>query len=78
MPFALNEVRPPALERAVSIQRYARMGGVLLLVSLVAGGFGEGYVPSKLIVSSSAAMTAHNLQLFERFCRNRVICYSLH
>jgi len=69
MTSARNEVLPPALERAVSIQRYARMGGVLLLVSLVAGGFGEGFVPSKLIVSSSATVTAHNLQSFEALYR---------
>ena len=41
------------------------MAGVLLLVSLVAGGFGEGYVPAKLIVGSSASATAGNLKAFD-------------
>jgi hypothetical protein len=40
---------------------YARFGGVLLLLSLVAGGFGEGYAPSKLIVSADPAETLRNL-----------------
>ena len=36
----------------MTIQRYARIAGVLALLSLVAGGFGEAYVPSKLIVKN--------------------------
>jgi hypothetical protein len=35
---------------------------VLFLLSMVAGGLGEMYVPSKVIVSSDAAMTAENLR----------------
>jgi hypothetical protein len=35
----------------MNVQRYARIAGVLILLSLVAGGFGEAYVPSNLIVS---------------------------
>lgn len=44
--------------------RYARIIGVLLLVSIVAGGFGEFYVPSKLIESADAAATARNFRMF--------------
>jgi Domain of unknown function (DUF4386) len=51
--------------RAASVQMYARIAGVLLLLSLVAGGFGEAYVPSKLIVSSDATATAQNIKAFE-------------
>ncbi len=40
---------------------YARIAGVLFLLSLVAGGFGEFYVPSQLIVSADAAATAKNI-----------------
>ena len=40
---------------------YARIAGVLFLVSMVAGGFGEFYVPTKLIVSHDAAATANNI-----------------
>ncbi|OGA45868.1 MAG: hypothetical protein A3G24_18455 [Betaproteobacteria bacterium RIFCSPLOWO2_12_FULL_62_13] len=43
-------------------QRYARIAGVLFLLSIVAGGFGEAYVPSKLVVSGDAAATAANLR----------------
>ena len=47
--------------RAASVQTYARMAGVLLLVSLVVGGFGESYAPSTLIVPGNATATAHNI-----------------
>jgi hypothetical protein len=45
-----------------SVQRYARIAGVLFLLSIIAGGFGEVYVPSKLVVSGDAAATAENLR----------------
>jgi hypothetical protein len=47
-----------------NIQSYARAAGVLLLISLFAGGYGEGYVPSKIIVSNDAAATAANIKAF--------------
>ena len=40
---------------------YARIAGVLLLLSMVGGGFGEAYVPAKLIASSDATLTARNI-----------------
>lgn len=46
---------------AASIQTYARVAGVLGLVSIVAGGFGEAYVPSQLIVHTDAMATARNI-----------------
>jgi hypothetical protein len=49
----------------MNVQRYARIAGVLFLISMVAGGFGEAYVPSKLIVSGDAAATAANLRNFD-------------
>lgn len=49
----------------MNVQRYARIGGVLFLVSLVAGGFGEAYVPSKLIVAGDAAATWANIKNFD-------------
>jgi hypothetical protein len=45
----------------MSIQKYARIAGVLFLVSMIAGGFGEFYVPSTLIVSGDATATARNI-----------------
>jgi hypothetical protein len=47
--------------RRVSIQIYARTAGVLLLLTIVAGFFGEAYVPSRIIVSGNATATAHNI-----------------
>jgi hypothetical protein len=44
-----------------SVQAYARIAGVLFLLSFIAGGFGESYVPSRLIVSADANATAHNI-----------------
>jgi hypothetical protein len=48
----------------VNIQAYAKAAGILFFVSLVAGGFGEGYMPSKIIVSNDAAATAANIKAF--------------
>lgn len=44
------------------IQTLARIAGLLLLISFAAGGFGEAYVPMKLIVSGDPAATAHNIK----------------
>jgi len=49
----------------MNVQRYARIAGVLFLVSLVAGGFGEAYVPSRIIVSNDAAATIANVRNLE-------------
>jgi uncharacterized protein DUF4386 len=46
---------------SIIAQRYARVAGVLILLSLVFGGWGEAYVPSKLVVSGDAAATARNI-----------------
>src|SRR6202011_3243710 len=47
--------------RRSSVQTYARIGGVLFLVSIVAGGFGEGFAPSQLVVPGDAAATARHI-----------------
>jgi len=49
----------------MKVQRYARIAGVLFLLSMVAGGFGEAYVPSKLIVSGDPTATVANLRNFD-------------
>lgn len=49
----------------MNVQRYARIAGVLFLVSLVAGGLGEAYIPSKLIVARDAAATVANIKNFD-------------
>ncbi len=44
-----------------SINRTARIGGILYLIIIVAGIFGEAFVRSKLIVSGDATATAGNI-----------------
>jgi len=53
----------------MNVQRYARIAGALFLVSLVAGGLGEAYIPSKLIVAHDAAATVANIKNFESLYR---------
>jgi len=57
-----NEDRQLADTRAASVQTCARIAEVLFLLSFVAGGFGEAYVPSKLTMSADATATAHNIE----------------
>jgi len=47
----------------MTVQTYARIAGVLFLLSFVAGGFGEAYVPSRLMVSDDATATAINIHV---------------
>ncbi|HSU89922.1 MAG TPA: DUF4386 domain-containing protein [Sporolactobacillaceae bacterium] len=49
----------------ISPQTYARIGGVLYLIIIVAGGFAEGVVRSRLIVAGDAAATAKNIMASE-------------
>src|SRR5947209_16938975 len=51
----------PTYLSAASVQKYARTAGILSLVTIIAGGFGEAYVQSKVIVSGDANATASNL-----------------
>lgn len=46
---------------APTIQRYARVAGVAMLLSIVFGGLGEAYLPAKIIVSGDAAASAANI-----------------
>src|SRR5689334_9751077 len=58
-----------------SAQTYARVAGVLLLVSIVAGGFGEGYAPSVLIHGDDAAATVAALKTQEPLFRLSFAAY---
>jgi hypothetical protein len=42
-------------------QTYAKLAGVLILISVIAGAIGEVYIPGKLIVASDAAATTQNI-----------------
>ena len=62
-------VRGQRAQARAAVQTYARIAGVLFLLSLVAGGFGEAYAPSKLIVSTDATATANNIVAFASLFR---------
>jgi hypothetical protein len=64
-----SEDRRLAQARAASVQTYAKIAGVLFLLSIVAGAFGEAYVPSKVIVSADATATAKNIIAFDSLFR---------
>ena len=70
-----THLRASATPSATSVQTYARVAGVLLLVSLVAGGFGESYAPSTLIVPGNASATAHNLLASDLLFRLGFLAY---
>ena len=44
-----------------TVQRYARIAGVLMLLSIIFGFIGEMILPGKIIVSGDAAATAANI-----------------
>src|SRR5712692_5879585 len=52
-----------------SPQLYARIGGVLYLIIIVIGLFGEAFVRDRLIVSGDAAATAANIMSHESLWR---------
>jgi hypothetical protein len=52
-----------------SVQTYARIAGVLFLLTMVTGFFGEVYVPSRIVVSGDAAATARNITAFNSLFR---------
>jgi hypothetical protein len=53
----------------MNLRTYGKVAGLLLLVTAVAGGFGEAYAPMKLIVAGNAAATAENVRAHELFFR---------
>lgn len=55
--------------RAESIQGYARLAGILGLITVFAGGFGEAYVPDALFVADDPAATAQRILASERLFR---------
>jgi hypothetical protein len=54
---------------ADSIRTHARTAGVFGLISIVAGGFGEAYVPVTLVVSRDAVATATKIITSESLFR---------
>lgn len=62
MTTVLRAGEPSRQKCTLSVQMYAKTAGLLVLLSIVVGGFGEAYVPSKIIVSNDAAATVENLR----------------
>jgi hypothetical protein len=57
------------------VQRIARVTGIFLLLTMVAGFFGEVYVPSHIIVAKDAAATAGNIAAHEWLFRTGFASY---
>jgi hypothetical protein len=72
-----NQLRGSATPRAASVQTYARIAGVLFLLSFVGGGLGEFYAPAQLIVPGDATATAHNLLAHDLLYRLGFLGYLL-
>src|SRR5436189_6455808 len=66
-----SQGRPEMTDRTIetSPQLYARIGGVLYLIIIVVGLFGEAFVRDRLIVSGDAAATAANIMSHESLWR---------
>jgi hypothetical protein len=60
---------------AKSLKIYSRIVGILLLLSLFGGGFGEAYAPMKIIVARDATATARNISSSESLFRFGFACY---
>jgi hypothetical protein len=73
--MAANQLRVGANTSVESIQTYARIAGVLFLLTLVAGGFGEAYAPSQIIAPGDATTTAHNLLASDVLFRLGLLAY---
>ena len=57
----MDELVAAGARRQARVQSWARLAGVLGLVSVVAGGFGEAYVPAALLVPQDTSATAANI-----------------
>lgn len=57
----MTAVTHESAESADEVQRYARYAGIAMLLTLVFGGIGEGFLPGKIIVAGDAAATTANI-----------------
>ena len=60
---------------AGTAQQYARWIGALFLVSIIAGGWGESYVPDKLILANDLPGTAHQMAISVGLFRSSFAAY---
>ena len=63
------------MEHNTAIGAYSRFAGLFFVVSIVAGGFGEGYAPGALIAANDASATVANLQAHEMLYRLSFAAY---
>ena len=56
-------------QTVTSIQKMARAGGVLYLIIIVTGIFGELFIKNKIIVAGNPALTAGNMLQYETLWR---------
>ena len=61
--------------KRMNVQAYARMAGLLFIITIAAGGFGEGYAPAQLMVSNDAAATVANLKANDMLYRLSFAAY---
>jgi len=61
------------LEREISPQTYARIGGVIYLLIIVLGGIDEAVIRSKLIVPGDAMATANNIMASKESFRRSIV-----
>ena len=58
-----------------SPQTYAKLAGVLLILTIISGGIGEAYIPATLIAANDPAGTADNFLAAEQMFRIGFACY---
>jgi hypothetical protein len=58
-----------------AVRAYSRAAGVLFIVTIVAGGFGEAYAPGQLIASGNAAATVASLKAHDALFRLSFAAY---
>ena len=61
-----------ASPRTISAQVYARTAGMLYLINIACGLFGEIFVRGRLVVAGDAAATAHNILASESLFRHGI------
>src|SRR6185503_15232993 len=57
----MTDLRIPDCDDATELQRYARIAGIAMLLSIIFGALGEAYIPGRIIVRGDAAATAANI-----------------
>jgi hypothetical protein len=65
----MTAIQSVALNSSTPIQTYARVAGLLFLLSMIGGGLGEFYVPSMVGVANDAAATEQNVLGHESWFR---------